>query len=246
MSDELKKIVLGQCTCYNADCKSVMRSIPDNSIDFVLSDIPYEFDLQGGSPKGYFAGRKMYNDRESSSLHFISEGIDYDVVFSEFIRICRYVNIVVFCSNKQIGKIMTWFEEKGLVATLLVWDKPNPTPFGNKCYINNLEFMIYVRSQWATYNNLGYSLQLKTFHDTPPPVRLRLHETEKPVSLLEHLLLIHTNEGQTVFDGFAGSFTTALACHHLRRKFIGCELLSKYFEPAMKRLENECSQGTLF
>ncbi len=141
---------------------------------------------------------------------------------------------------------MTWWEQRGYVATLLVWDKPNPIPLGNGCYINNLEFIVYVREKGVTYNSLGYDMQLKTFRNQPPQAAQRIHETEKPVSLLQRLLLLHTSEGDVVFDAYAGSFSTAIACHNEKRKFIGCEILEKYFEPAMKRLRGAVAQKSLF
>jgi site-specific DNA-methyltransferase (adenine-specific) len=234
------------CTCYNGDCMDVMKEMPDGSVDFILSDIPYDLELNGGGAHGDFINREHLKPRDQSSLYFVSQGVDYDKVFPEFERICKGVNICVFCSNKQIGRIMTWWENRGYVATLLVWDKPNPIPLCNRKYIENLEFIVYVRSGGVTFNNLGYDLQLKTFHDQPPQANGRLHETEKPVSLLRHLLMLHTNEGDTVFDAYAGSFTTAIACHRERRKFIGCEILPKYFDKAMKRLEWEQRQQELF
>lgn len=208
-----KPVVLKNCTCYNCDCMDVIKEMPNNSVDFILSDIPYELELHGGGSHGDFITRKQCQPRKDSSLYFVSQGIDYDKVFSEFERICKGVNICVFCSNKQIGRIMTWWENKGYVATLLVWDKPNPIPFGNCSYINNLEFIVYVRSKGVTYNKLGYAQQMKTFRDQPPQAKNRLHETEKPVSLLRRLLMLHSNEGDTVFDAYAGSFSTAIACY---------------------------------
>ena len=72
-------------------------------------------------------------------------------------------------------------------------------------------------------------MQLKTFRNQPPQAAQRIHETEKPVSLLQRLLLLHTSEGDVVFDAYAGSFSTAIACHNEKRKFIGCEILGKVF-----------------
>lgn len=242
----MENVVLNGCTCYNGDSLELMATMPDKCVDFILSDIPYDLDLNGGGAHGDFCTRKQIQSRKNSSLYFVSQGIDYDKVFSEFERICKVVNICVFCSNKQIGRIMTWWEQRGYVATLLVWDKPNPIPLGNGCYINNLKFIVYVREKGVTYNSLGYDMQLKTFRNQPPQAAQRIHETEKPVSLLQRLLLLHTSEGDVVFDAYAGSFSTAIACHNEKRKFIGCEILEKYFEPAMKRLRGAVAQKSLF
>lgn len=80
-------LILKNCTCYNCDCMEVMKAMQDNSVDFILSDIPYELDLNGGGSHGDFATRKQCQPCKSSSLYFVSQGIDYDKVFSEFERI---------------------------------------------------------------------------------------------------------------------------------------------------------------
>ena len=106
---------------------------------------------------------------------------------------------------------MTWWEDKGYVPTLLVWDKPNPIPLCNGKHVSNLEFIVYVRERGTTFNNLGYQMLLKTYRYQPPSAKERIHETEKPQGLLKHLLMVHTNEKDIVFDPYAGSFSTALA-----------------------------------
>lgn len=232
------------CVCYNGDCMELMATMPEKSVDFILTDIPYELNLCGGGARGDFITRKMVQGRKNSSLYFVSQGIDYDKVFSEFVRILKVVNACIFCSNKQIGKIMTWWEDKGYVATLLVWDKPNPIPLANGKHIGNLEFIVYVREKGATFHNLGYQMQLKTFHYTPPSSKERIHETEKPVELLCHLLRLHTNEKDLVFDPYAGSFSTAIACNALNRRFVGCEILDKYFSAGVKRIKEHKRQLT--
>ena len=230
--------------CFNGDCLELMGSMPDKSVDFILTDIPYELDLNGGGGHGDFINRRLLRPRKESAIYFVSHGIDYDRVFTEFIRVLKVVNVCVFCSNKQIGRIMTWWESKGYVATLLVWDKPNPMPLGNGNYINNLEFIVYIREKGATFNSLGYRLQQKTFHYTTPSKRI--HETEKPVGLLRHLVALHTKEGDLVFDPYAGSFSTAVACFKEKRRFVGCEILEKYYAPAVKRLKLVTMEQVLF
>lgn len=235
---------LGDITLSNADCMDIMRSIPDKSVDFILTDIPYEIECHGG---GKFSDRGMIGGKgKPSTLEFISNGIDYDAAFSEFVRMLKVVNACIFCSNKQVPIVMSWWVQHGYTATLLVWDKPNPIPLCNGKYVENLEFIVYVRGKGATYNNIGYHKQLKTFRYQPPQAKDRIHETEKLVSLLVHLLHIHSNEGDVVFDPYAGSFTTALACQELHRKFVGCEILEKYYTPAVERIRRHQQQLTLF
>ena len=63
-----------------------------------------------------------------------------------------------------------------------------------------------------------------------------LHPTQKPVALMEYLIKTYTNEGETVLDFTAGSFTTGVACRNLNRKFIGIELDDHYFEIGKNRI----------
>lgn len=66
----------------------------------------------------------------------------------------------------------------------------------------------------------------------------RLHETEKPIDLMEKLVKMFSVEGHTVLDMFMGSGTTGVACKNLNRKFIGIELDETYFNIAKERIEN--------
>lgn len=64
----------------------------------------------------------------------------------------------------------------------------------------------------------------------------KLHPTQKPVSLMEYLIKTYTNEGETVLDFTAGSFTTGVAAVNLGRKFIGVEMDQGYFEIGVNRV----------
>ena len=64
-----------------------------------------------------------------------------------------------------------------------------------------------------------------------------LHPTQKPVALMEYLIKTYTNEGDTVLDFAAGSFTTGVACVNLNRSFIGIELDKDYFDIGVNRIK---------
>lgn len=64
-----------------------------------------------------------------------------------------------------------------------------------------------------------------------------LHPTQKPVALMEYLIKTYTNEGETVLDFTAGSFTTGVACVNLNRKFIGIEMDKNYFDIGVNRIK---------
>lgn len=131
------------------DCMEVMQSLPDESIDLVCTDPPYLFDTSGGGSSAMAKRAKTMK----KNIDFIAHDFDYEGCFEQFIRICKIPNMIIFCSNKQIGRTMTFFENKGLVATLLIWQKTNPIPVCNNKYISDCEFAVYVRGKGACFNN---------------------------------------------------------------------------------------------
>ena len=227
----------------NEDNMELMKRYPDNYFDFVLIDPPYELDNHGGVVKGHELERKLNRDKH---INFISDGFNIEDTFSEIERISKVMNMICFCSNKQVSKIMNYWEQKKYSVTLLVWDKPNPIPLGNGKHISNLEFMVYVRGKGATFNNLGVNEQKKTFNYPSPSNTYRIHPTEKPIQLLERLIKLHTNENHIVLDCFGGSMSTAIACYNTNREIVSCELNKEYFDKATERIKNHVSQQKLF
>jgi len=234
--------ITDKITITNEDNMLLMARYPDNYFDFVLIDPPYELDSTGGKTTNEDLKRSLHNKH----FEFCSNGFDIKKVFTEIERLLKVMNMICFCSNKQVSKIMQYWEDKKYSTTLLVWDKPNPIPFGNGKHISNLEFMIYVRGKGATFNNLGVNEQKKTFNYPSPSSSKRLHPTEKPIELLERLIKLHTKEDDIVLDCFGGSMSTALACINTKRQIISCELDKEYYDKAIQRIKNHVSQQKLF
>jgi site-specific DNA-methyltransferase (adenine-specific) len=230
-------------TIYNEDCLDFLSKIESNSIDLILTDPPYEHEIHGGLIKDGYFERKLTRDRH---INFISQGFDYEKVFSEFDRICKVPNMIIFCSNRQISKIMSYWELKGYSVTLLIWRKPNPIPLGNGNYISDVEFMVYVRGKGATFNSIGVKDQCKVYEYPSPSSNERIHPTEKPLKLLRRLLLIHSNKDDLILDCFSGSCSTGLACVKENRNFLACEIDEEFFKTSTKRLLGVKSQTSLF
>lgn len=97
-------------TLYNDDCLNVLRSMADASIDLIITDPPYELENHGGG-KNEFSNRDLTSNT-SEYVGFMSNGFDYDSVFREMLRICKIPNMFIFCSNKQVSRIMSYFERE--------------------------------------------------------------------------------------------------------------------------------------
>ena len=74
----------------------------------------------------------------------------------------------------------------------------------------------------------------------------KIHETQKPLQLIEFLIRLTTKEGQTVLDPFMGSGTTAVAARRLRRRFIGFEVVPEFHAQSLERLNATVGQPELF
>lgn len=66
----------------------------------------------------------------------------------------------------------------------------------------------------------------------------KIHSTQKPVALMERLVLASSNAGNSVLDIFAGSGSTAVACKMHGREFLGCEIDSEYYTKSLERIKS--------
>jgi len=222
---------------YNSDCLEILKELPDNSIDLVLTDPPYLINQNNGGRTKFTNIRRMYKNK-SENLKFIANSFDIKNVFNECLRVLKKPNLYIFCSNLQITEIMGFFENKKLSTTLLIWEKPNPAPLINNVYTNDAEFIICVKGG-ATWNNLGYFKQKKVFKYDIVQGKQKKHITEKPLPLLKHLLELKSNKDQLVLDPFCGSGSTLQACKELNRNYIGIEILEKYYKISKDRLKQD-------
>lgn len=205
------------------DCLERMKEIPDGSVDMVLSDIPYgEVNQKSGGL------RKL--DREKAD----ECNINLETLIQEYYRVCNG-SFYVFCGTQQISEIITHFKDFGLTTRLCAWEKSNPSPMnGDKMWLSGLEFCVFARKPKSIFNEHCQKGLWKN-----PVGRSKIHPTEKPVALMQRLILASSNSRDTVLDCTMGSGSTGVACLNTGRKFIGIELDATYFDIAKNRiLEN--------
>ena len=203
------------------DCLELMKDIPDGSIDMVLSDPPYGIDLTPQRDTGKFKDTKVINDDNLSWL---------DTYVEEIHRVSKNV-VCVFCSWQNIDKFKIAFESKFIIKNILVWNK-DWFGMGNN-YRPNYELILLCCKDNIVTKSKNKS-NILTYRRVSP--QKLLHSCEKPLPLLEDLIIELSNEGDTVLDPFLGSGSTGVACKNTNRNFIGIELDEKYFEIASKRI----------
>lgn len=133
----------------------------------------------------------------------------------------------------------------------ITWEKPNPPPnLSRRYFTHSTETII-----WAAKNekskhcfnydkmreiNLGKQMK-SVWSFTAPNGSEKIfgkHPTQKPVALLERIILASTNEGDLILDPFAGSSTTGVAAIKCRRRFVGAELESEFIKLSIDRLRD--------
>ena len=231
---------------FQGDCFEVLKNIPDKSVDFVLTDPPYEF--KNG---GFGGGKKELSKRhfKKQLLHnpLFHKDFDAKTLMNEIERVCKSVNCVIFDTDPMMLKLMQYADEHKYYYTQTLWHKTNPPPFLNNNYLKDIELAIVIREKKTPM--FGDYKSLSKVYTSPVNKRdkdLYNHPTIKPVSLIEKFITNHTKEGDVVLDMYMGSGTTGVACKTLNRNFIGIELDPTYFETAKNRINSTYKQLGLF
>ena len=218
---------------YLGDAAELIKSLPNKSVDLIVTDPPYLGNYAGG---GGNLTSLQYADRiRSSGLY---GGYDLKIL-SEFVRVLKKINIYIWCSRDQIYEYITYFV-KTLKCNweMLIWHKTNPPPFVCGHYLKDKEYCLYF---WETGVHLFPQYdKAKTVYSTPlnqKDGQLYGHPTIKNIDIIRNLITNSSEENDVVLDPFIGSGTTAVACKQLGRNYIGFEINEEYYKIATDRLK---------
>lgn len=221
-------------TLHLGDCMEILKTIPDKSIDLVVTDPPYQIETIGGGL--YTQADKQY----VKELNFMKDGFSEEVL-DELCRVMKKINVYFFCSQKQIIPLLDYFvKKKKCNWNLLTWHKTNPVPACGNKYLTDTEFILFFREKGVKI--YGEFKTKFTYYVTPLNQKDKKkygHPTVKPQEILLNLVTNSSQEGDMVCDPFMGSGSTGVACKALNRDFIGIELSEEYYEIARKRINEE-------
>ena len=227
---------LGDCL----DPVSGLASLPDRSIDHVITDPPYEEEAHTKQRRGKRNGGVM--KVESLSFYPITED-QRRAVAAQFGRLARRW-VIVFCQVEAVHLWSDALEAGGLtVRRVGVWIKPDGMPqySGDRPGMGYESIVIAHqpgRSRWNGGGKRGVWIMPQM-----GAAQTRTgHQTQKPLALMEALVRDFTDPGEVVLDPFAGSGTTGVACKRLGRAFIGWERDPKYHAIAERRIRDAKEQ----
>ena len=221
------------------DSKEVISRIPDNTIDFVLTDPPYNIGKysRGNIP---LQGRSAMNNDIA-----LWDWVDFNPEdwAEEFVRILKPTgNLFIFTSYNQIGRWHSCLDSRFDTTNFMIWHKTNPAPKIFKAgFLNSCEMIFTCWNKKHTWNFTTQS-EMHNFIESPicmRPERLSnpKHPAQKPLSILKKMIEIASNVDDIVFDPFMGVGSVGVAALELCRKFIGVEIDRIYFDAAKERIE---------
>jgi site-specific DNA-methyltransferase (adenine-specific) len=231
----------------HGDCLEVMKTLPDASIDAIITDPPY-----------------------GTTACKWDSAIPFEPMWKELNRIIKDNGAIVLFGSQPFTSALVMSNPK-MFKYEWIWNKVMTTNFAmaKKQPLRCVENILLFYSNQPTYNpqfnnketkkpfgkistspsdvcgnlglkkqsGVGYPKNILTF---PRPNNLskdgNLHPTQKPVALLEYLIKTYTNENEIVLDFTMGSGTTGVACKNLNRNFIGIEKDDNYFKIASARI----------
>jgi site-specific DNA-methyltransferase (adenine-specific) len=233
---------------YQGDCLEILAAIPPATVDLVFADPPY-FLSNGGIT--CHAGKMVSVHKGDWDK---SRGPDANHEFNRaWLAAAQRVlkpngSIWVSGTAHVIHSVGFAMQQLGFkLLNDISWVKPNPPPnLSCRYFTHATETLIWAAKDKKSRHTFHYKLmkeinggkQMKSVWTIRPPEpwekRFGKHPTQKPVALLERILLASTNEGDLVLDPFAGSGTTLLTAFSLRRQAVGCELSAEFLSLSLR------------
>jgi DNA modification methylase len=214
----------------------LIKNIPDNTIDLIIIDPPYE-KKGGGYNRGggaFGSQNRIYHSQLDDKE--LLKGITNDIL-DELCRVMKKVNIYIWCNKEQLRQYIDYFENKGCNTDLLTWHKTNPVPTCNNKYLSDTEYILFFREKGVKV--YGTYTTKKKYYVTPTnkeDKKLYNHPTIKPLNIIENLIVNSSKENDVVLDCFMGSGTTAIGCIKNNRRYIGFEIDEDYYKIAQNRI----------
>ena len=241
--DANPQVVVKLNTIKCMDCLEYFRELPDNCVDLVVTDPPYNISRKQDL---VFEGRHIRKNFGEWDY-----GFDPVPVMKELKRVLKPTGqIYVFCSTEQIPIYMRIFQDGWFFRNLLVWSKTNPPPRLSKTnWVFANEYILYAINEKVKCNMITFNFPsqgvMKNIFITAALLgveRLRkseggaLHPTQKPLAVLKRLIEASSKPGDIVLDPFMGVSSTAVAAQQTGRRFLGCDIDETFVRHALERL----------
>lgn len=235
------------------DTFRVLKKFKDRIVDMIFADPPYFLSNDGITCSGgkMVAVNKGKWDKATS--------LKYKHNFNKkWIKECYRIlkdNGTIWISGTlhNIYSIGMALEEEGFkIINNITWQKTNPPPnLACKAFTHSTETILWARKDikkckykfnYELMKELNDGKQMKDVWITsltkPSEKKFGKHPTQKPLEILEKIILASTNENDIILDPFSGSGTTGISAYKLERNYIGIEREKKYLDLSIKRYKD--------
>lgn len=207
---------------FHCDCMEILDKIKDESIDFCLTDIPYNAVNRSSN------GLRNLDKGEADILTF-----DLELFCKELYRVIRN-SLCIFCGKEQFSQIYQFFAQHNGTVRPIIWEKSNPSPMnGQYIYLSGIELAVWFKKRGGKCFNAHCKNTVFRY----PNGSNKVHPTQKNEKLFTELILDNTNEHDIILDPCMGGGTTGIAAIKTHRRFVGVEIEEKYFKIAEERIE---------
>ena len=236
----------------HGDCLEEMQTLIKEGVevDLILTDPPYNISklndnrdrsnmdspiMRRKKPINYDFGAWDNMERQE----FLDFTNDW---FNLCVQLLKEGGALISFFSKEDVNFLGWIgKEYGMrTRTVFTWHKTNPVPSFRKVnYLSSCEYAwVGSKGEKGWTFNFKQQKEMHNFFETPnkSSYGVTKHPTEKPLSMMEHLIEIHSNPNDLVLDCFMGSGTTGVACQELNRDFIGIEKVEEYYDIAKERI----------
>ena len=253
---------------FHGDALEILNQFENKKFDFIYADPPYLLSNDGIT----CSSGKMVSVNKGDWDK--SLGFEKDVKFIEnWLKACKRVlkgngSIWISGTLHVIYKIGYLLEKNNFdVINDIIWYKPNAPPnLSCKYFTHSHEIVLWARkSKWSKHsfnyekmklwNNPKDKLknkdkQMRSVWSIPlipkNEKEFGKHPTQKPLELLNRIIVASSKEGDWVLDPFMGSGTTGIVCTILNRKFIGIDINKEYLDLAIKRYKGKRKRNLLY
>lgn len=244
----------------HTDCLELLKSLPDNSVHHINADPPYNIGFDGGDGWDTFPSEDEY-------LDWCKEWM------TECVRVLTPNRMMCVWGTQKTDlffrlKLEVMNNLSGMVSQPAIhwtynWGGRTRTNFAHKmetawCYSKGKDFH-FDRTNIEVERVLKTNLRTgKPFENGTIPTTVwdctvgktsaefkesKFHPTAKPQKILQRIIYAYTKEGETVLDPFSGSGSTAVACIHTNRNFIGSEMFEEYYKKSIDRIDSQNPLG---
>lgn len=250
---------------FNNDSLKVMAKLPDNCVNMIFADPPYNLSNNGIT---CHAGKMVSVNKGNWD---ISKGFEEDIKFHEmWINECKRIlkpegTIWISGTNHSIYQCGFILQKLNFhILNDITWFKPNAAPnLACTTFAHSHETILWARKDKKTRHTFNYELmkngsfpedrmkatnkQMRSVWSIPTPTQeekvFGKHPTQKPLALLKRIVLASTKENDIVLDPFNGGGTTGVACKLIgKRKYIGIDISKEYINLTINRYKKSLNQ----